>query len=190
MARKGTAPSPMHHTSASPLSLPSGAPSAAAEEGVALAQVQNQVSVCQKRMTCLPCKSRRLENGVTSVGGPHLSPWLEPANGTLQAQLRGTEALGNTGRFEGNFWCLTAPPAIQLEAAFLHTEGATPCPSCVRTAGEAPIKGMHPQTLNLSPQRSHTFSWDFIVSVTAFKEAGNIWKMRKQHCLEFQVKTI
>lgn len=105
-------------------------------------------------MARLPFKSRRLGNGSHQRMDP-LSPWRERANGALQAQLRGTEASGNTGRFEGNFWCRTALPAIR-PAAFLHTEGATPCPSCVRSAGEAPITGMHPQTLLTSVPREAT----------------------------------
>lgn len=103
-------------------------------------------------MTCLP-KGKRLENRVTSVDRPHLSPWLEPANGTLQAQLRGMEASGNNGRFEGNFWCLNAPPATQLVAAFLHT----PCFLC-EECGRGPNHGnAPPDSLNLSPQESHPF---------------------------------
>lgn len=106
-------------------------------------------------MTCLPCKSRRLGNSHQWIDP--LSPWRERVNGTLQAQLRGTETSGNTGKFEGNFWCLPALPAIQL-AAFLHTEGATPCNSCVRSVGEAPVTGTHPPiSQRWSPGKPHCF---------------------------------
>lgn len=73
VAGKGTAPSPMHHTSASPLSLPSGAPSAAAEGGVASGSGAESGKCLSETYDVLALQSRRLENGVTSVGGPHLS---------------------------------------------------------------------------------------------------------------------